>query len=359
MDHQYDSSSEDVEASAADQPAARKAPWRPLMAATAVLAATATIGAFSWSGRPARTDFDSNAVTGLEKAKESLSEMEQVCAHLPFLRLEKLVSSNLGGDGPDKDAEEGLIYKAKGFHMGLGDADNLEVHIHAVTEYHGHNKDEGQLDSKVDPEYKPAWPKMNGLKGHFASVNIKPGSNVTMRVHCFDATTKKDLHMDKFAMTFFDLDTGSNGTHSVEYVHIGGFDNYFTTNETEVDSTEQPDGTYVFRATKEGTGADNPDDPLELTKLQKNRVVSFIFTHVDEGKFEIGATAGKTARIFNFALRPALRCAWTKRDNGRLIASDDPNSPVTILKGIGSGGASGTGPAAAILAAAIALCLFN
>lgn len=277
-----------------------------------------------------------------------------VCEHLPFLRLMKKVSSNLGGDGPDKDAEEGIIYKAKAFHMGLA-TDDLEVHLHATNEYHGHHKKEGDKVEDFDPEYKPAWPKENGIDGHFASVNIKPGSNVTLRVHAYDATKKKDLQMEKFAMTFFDLDTGINNTHSIEYVHLSGFDNYFTTNETEVNVSQLEDGSYVFKATKEGNGDDNPKDPLLLTPLQKNRVVSFIWSDVEEVKFEIGATKGKTARVFDFALRPALRCAWTKMPDKNMIAADSPDSPLTILKGSANGAAPGL--AMAIITAAFALIL--
>merc|ERR1719330_67378 len=187
----------------------------------------------------------------VEEKQESLTEQEQVCQNLPFVRLMKVVSSNLGGDGPDKDKEEGIIYKAKGFHLGFEDNDNLEVHIHATNEYHNHHRKEGSsMKEDFDEEYKPAWPKENGIDGHFASVNIKPGSNVTLRVHAYDATAGKDLEFEKFAMTFFDLDTGKDAKKSVEYVKIDGIDHFFTTNETEINITKMGKDEYLFKATE-------------------------------------------------------------------------------------------------------------
>merc|ERR1712039_688125 len=228
--------------------------------------------------------------------------------------------------------------------MGLT-GDDLQVHLHAVNEYHTHNKKEG---TDVDPEYKPAWPKENGIQGRFATVNIKPGTNVSLHLHAYDTKTKKDVEMKQFGLSFFDLDTGVDNNHSVEYIHIGGFDHYFLTNESEVNVKKLEDGTYIFMATKEGNGDDNPKNPNEMNVLQKNRAVSFQFSNTKDVKFEVGASPGKTARVFEFALRPALRCSKTKMEDGTLLAPDSPKSPVTILKG----SASRAGRSVAIIATA-------
>jgi len=243
---------------------------------------------------------------------------------------------NLGGDGPDKGME-GIIYKAKGNHMGL-DTDNLEVHLHATDEYHSHRSREGRrVVRDSDPEYKPAWVKENGVDGHFASVNIMPGSNVTIRAHAYDKTKNVQLLMDKAAISFFDLDAGTDGKKSIEYVKIGGFDHFFTTNKTEIKIRKMEDGDWLFMATTEGNGDDNPTNPLVLDERQKNRAVSFIFSNLKEAKFEIGATPGESPRVFHFAFRPALRCASTKMSDGTLIAPGSKRSPLTIMEGSARG----------------------
>jgi len=315
------------------------------VAAAGVIAATALFT----SAKPPLTDVGSDA--WINFAEVPKAKLEEACKDFSFVRLTEEVSSNLGGDGPDKGEEEGIKYKAEGFHMDL-DTDNLEVHLHATNEYHAHTEKEGSI---IDPEYKPAWPKENGIKGHFGVVNIKPGSNVTLRVHAYDNSKKKAIDWEKLAITFFDLDTGKDGTQCQEYIKIGGFDHYFTTNETEINVSKMDGGDYLFKGTKEGDGDDNPDDPLQLTVLQKNRVVSFVFSKTKEVKFEIGASAGKTARVFYFVLRPALRCAWTKMDDGSLMGQDSRNSPLAIVQG----SANGVGPAVAALAVVFSLLSLN
>mmetsp|Transcript_49087 Transcript_49087/g.110419 ORF Transcript_49087/g.110419 Transcript_49087/m.110419 type:complete len:358 (-) Transcript_49087:191-1264(-) len=350
-----DSSSEDLEAYS-DRRSRRgtsKAPWRTLLATGGLLAVVGTVGTLYQSRHGVRTTFESKGITGLAE-KEDVKEEEEkrVCEDLPFVRLMDVVSSNLGGAGPDTDKEEGIIYQVKAYRLGLDSADDVQLHLHANSEFSGHDKTEG---SDIEPDYKPAWPKKNGISGHFGSINIKPGTNVTCRVHLYNTTSKEDMMVPTIAMTFYDLDTGRDATHSVEYLTIGGFKNYFLTNKSELNVTTNEDDTTTFRATKEGNGDDNPDDPITLTVLQKNRVVSFEFENTDEVKFQVGASPGRTARVFNFVVRPALRCAWTKMEDGNLIASNSAEQPISILKG----GAAGVGPAVATFAAVFFLSMFN
>jgi len=45
-------------------------------------------------------------------------KVEPNCADLPYVKLEELISSNLGMQGPDEGKEEGLIYRASLLHVG-------------------------------------------------------------------------------------------------------------------------------------------------------------------------------------------------------------------------------------------------
>merc|ERR1712039_607266 len=65
----------------------------------------------------------------------------------------------------------------------------------------------------------------------------------------------------------------------------------------------------TFTATKEGTGDDNPSDPLDLTEVQENKAVTVTFADKADINFEVGATAGRRPRVFSFIFRPSLLCA--------------------------------------------------
>merc|ERR1712083_552891 len=103
-----------------------------------------------------------------------------------------------------------------------------------------------------------------------------------------------------------------NGTlHSKEHVTVCNYKEYYLTNSTEIETTKDDD-CATFTASKSGNGTDNPDDPLALTKLQKNRAVTLMFEDTSAFNVEIGATAGELGRVFSFVLRPSLLCAGTK-----------------------------------------------
>jgi len=311
-----------------EEPARRHGAWRAAAVASALLVATAVLSV-GFGHSP--------ATLGHVAARPSLMVLDEMpedpCSFMPYLRINGIKSNNLGGKGPDTSAEEGIIYAAKAHHIGLNETD-VEIHMHAVSEYYfGHSEAEG---TAIPAQYTPQWPKVNGVKGHFGTINIHPGTNVTIQIRGFDPAENANVSFPKWAITFFDLDTGKGGNRSVEFVRINNFKAYYVTNETELKVTPEPDGGTKFSATVEGTGDDNPDNPLELTVQQKNRAVSFEFEGADEVIAEVGATEGSTARVFQFVVRPILRCAYTKLADGTLLAANDTNSPVVPVRGGGA-----------------------
>merc|ERR1712176_1480592 len=84
-------------------------------------------------------------------------------------------------------------------------------------------------------------------------------------------------------------------------------------------------------ATTEGTGEDNPKDPTELTEQQKDRAVTVEFENVKHFDFEIGASKGKTDRVFSFVFRPSLLCAKTKIHK-HLYPATGAKAPIHPLK---------------------------
>jgi len=263
-------------------------------------------------------------------APTQLSAVPELCAGLPHYKITGIKSSNLGGKGPDTDKDEGIFFDAEGSDTGLS-VSNVVMEMHAAADRDfAHDMSEGD---EVPDNYQPMWTKENGYYHHFAKVNVKPGNNVTVMLKVVDPNSGKDLVLPRVAIAFFDLDTGKGGTRSVEYLKIRGYTHYFLTNSTELTVTHDNFGDTIFSATKEGNGDDNPTHPLTLTAEQKDRVVSFDFHNVDHLLFQLGASEGKTARVFTFTLRPALRCADTKLADGSTLPADDPNSPVTLMRG--------------------------
>jgi len=318
------------EAARGGAPARRHGPWRAAAVAAALLAATVVLSVSVGRG-------PSPATLAHVAASPSLTVLDEMpedpCSFLPFLRITGVKSNNLGRKGPDTAAEEGIIYTAEAHHTGLN-ATDVEIHMHAVSEsYFGHSEEE---ETTVSAHYTPEWPKVNGVTGRFGTINVHPGTNVTIKIHGFDHAANASVSFPRWAITFFDLDTGKGGNHSVEFVKMNHFKDYYVTNETELEITPEPDGSTKFTATVEGTGDDNPTNPVELTVQQKNRAVSFEIEDADEVVLEVGATDGSAARVFQFVVKPILRCAYTKLADGTLLAANDTDSPVVPVRGGGA-----------------------
>lgn len=265
------------------------------------------------------------------EAREELPDVPSAdypdpCAELPFVRLEKLKHSNLGGKGPD-DGAEGIVYEATVAHAGRNGT--VEVHLNATS------------------EYQPAWPKENGIRGRFGAFNVKHGTNVSLTLTVHDPESGEQVPLPKFALTFFDLDQGRDG-HSVEHVTASGFKEAWLSNETEVNRTDNDDGSSTFRASVEGNGDDNPTNPLVLTTQQKNRAVTLTWDDMHSIPFTVGASEGKTARVFQFVIRPSLLCAYTFANGTILNATGLTSSPIIAVRS-GSPGQS-TGVQAILLA---------
>merc|ERR1719436_2004675 len=191
------------------------------------------------------------------------------CGAYPYYRIERVLHSNLGEHGPDSGAE-GMVFAVTTSKTGLHLHDRpLELHVHAVGEYH------------------PSWPKENGFHGNFARINLKAGSNVSLEVFAFNPETNETEILPEGSLTFFDLDTGKT---SIEFVTSSNFTDAILTNETELERVDNTDGSTTFRATVRGNGDDNPGNPLEMSVLQKNRAVTLKYERIEKLTFILGCT---------------------------------------------------------------------
>jgi hypothetical protein len=184
----------------------------------------------------------------------------------------KVVHSNLGGFGPQKDKPEEVRYG----HVGVspwGRPFDLVV-------------------TSESKRYRTPSPGGNGLYGHFAHFTLTTGAQVDLLMRFIDSETNDPVVLPKFYITFFDIDNGDrlgDQSRGAEEVLVKGFKQYFVSDSTELRISPNmkvlgEPGYTSFKGTRYGTGADNPQNPLKLNDLQKGRTVSVLFTNVDQFK---------------------------------------------------------------------------
>jgi len=276
-----------------------------------------------WHNPTILSKVNSGGVVGLS---ENTPKMSKTCHDdMPFVMIDKVASSNLGKQGPDKDAEEGIIYDVTSHNLGDElQGKKLQVHIHSLKEM-AVDEDKTEYDDKYEPAFKKGS-FVNGVHGKFGCINIKQGTSLKLRAHVYDVEKEEDIELPHALISFFDIDAGKQSNHSVEFVTVGGYSAYYLSNETELDHTTEGDF-VTFTATKEGTGDDNPKDPMELTKEQKDKAVTVEFENIKHFDFEIGASKGFTARVFSFVFRPSMICALTEYKK-HLYPAKGKNAPI-------------------------------
>jgi len=242
---------------------------------------------------------DETCPEGFEKDSYDFFKVNQAtstdpCNGFAFVDMTEIIHNNLGGKGPD-DGSEGMVFRGVHKKPGKPDVPILMV-VNATSTYVPHD------------------PKENGFNGKYMSINLKGNKEGTAKVHLkikfLSPDTLKRKKLGKADFTFFDLDTARGGENT-EYVMAKGFDEWDTTEKTEVKTSK--DGEYmVFKASTRGTASDNPRDPSRLTIQQRNRAVMMKFTDIEGIEIELGTTKGPHTRAFNFVARPSLECGKVK-----------------------------------------------
>jgi len=241
------------------------------------------------------------------------------CKSLVLIKNPEVVHNNLGGSGPDT-GEEGMIYNSRLF---MKDSDgneivgkNVKVAVHATSDYDQKNT-------------------FNGLHGKFFSILLSSGTNVSFNVSVYDGDTNEPLVLPYFSITFFDLDI-SEENRSKEYIIAEKFAHYYVANNTQVEVTDNGDGTMKFSATQPGTGKDNPEDSEELELLAKSKGVTLQYLGRSSVDFTVGAEDGKSHRGYLFTLRPSMLCAKT-HINGEWVDplnSSIPGVDLPLMDGV-------------------------
>jgi len=224
------------------------------------------------------------------------------CRNYPFLRLVNTTLRNLGGKGPDTGVQKGLIYAVR-VRGGPNDGEEFELRVNVTS---------------PEADFHPQSAEEIGFQGRYGSINIKAGSNVTLDIEQFDPRTNKPIPFDDFYFTFFDVDQGPRG-EARESITLGQLSGAYIANQSEVNVTTLEDGRLRFSATAEGTGVDNPKDPLNLTKKQFRRAVTVAVKGIPKLQvtLAVGPSEVDNPRWFNFRGQPSLLCA-TRTDGSPL-----------------------------------------
>jgi len=207
--------------------------------------------------------------------------------------------NNLGGAGPSANDDKMLYYK----NAAMGD------------------DGESTYDLKVTAigSYKARTPKFNGLKGHYGIINVACGTSVDLKFELLDPSSGEPATLKNLIFSWFDLDKGKLGGGLESVTLWPGYEEYVVSTSSEIkqEDVDCPanagDGTCkLFKATTWGVGADNPEDPLTLTKQQAARTFATFYS--DVSSFHVTLTAGDGFGSRNFLFTGMSQVAYGSID---------------------------------------------
>ena len=182
-----------------------------------------------------------------------------------------VVYSNIGGDGPDTFAPEGMRLKEV-FKFENGKRVDLVVKT---------------IDG-AGFQYVPRIPEKNGARDGFGSINMELGAKAKFSFFFVDSVTNASVTLKDLLFRWFDLDGHPHPSlaNFQEKIIMGGplgaFNGVWASNDTEVDITALPDGSTEFASTQPDAtgGRTNPDNPGVLTPEQQRRGFAVKFDSV-------------------------------------------------------------------------------
>lgn len=173
-----------------------------------------------------------------------------------------IIYNNLGGLGPVTMDPEELRYSNLTM---LNLPDGVDLVITNLTAYQADvNPGQGIIN--------------NGLNGQFGSINVLTNTSTTLQF-CFEMDGM-NFTMDKFVITWFDLDNHPQGNRQESVTICEPFVEAMTSMNTTVLEEVLMDGKVKFTSDVAGDIGDNPSDPMNLTQLQLDRAVAVEYADV-------------------------------------------------------------------------------
>jgi hypothetical protein len=235
-------------------------------------------------------DDDPNAPADDEEEKEEAAaaaddETSCACTDGPALTLKRPVHSNLGGQGPDLEAPEEILYPE----AGVIDGQVVGVRIWTADSYAGKSA-------------------KNGVTGSLGRLSMKTDQRVTFKLALVNGAGD-NLKVDSLGITFLDLDEGKKAKGRVAVTACGA--EQFTPEGTELTLTHDGQCSSATSSTK-GNGKDNPSSVEGglADAVASKRIVSYIFQASEDNiyTFSFSVTPGFGVRNFLFSLTPGAAC---------------------------------------------------
>jgi len=193
--------------------------------------------------------------------------------------------NNLGGVGPDSDAET-MVYPGA---LTIDGAD-VDLVVSASAGYEAHNA------------------QANGVWGEFGAVNLKNGMSVDLSFKFAQTGTDSPVEVGNFAFTVYDLDSTLVANESVT---ICGASRAATATSTNVVALPADGDCQKFESVELGTGKNNPTNPNSLTSEQMANSVTYFFVDARSEftvTFAVSGPQSTQGRNFLFALVPVVSC---------------------------------------------------
>jgi len=236
-------------------------------------------------------------------ASEARLLQDSPCVDFPYIRLEKILHSNLGGQGPDQ-GEEGIVYRVSMQNVGVP-VSRAELRLHAYT------------------PYVPSTSRSNVMNGEWASIAWEPGTWVGLTANFWDPASRKNLTLPRGYLSFSDIDAGVDGEK--EFVTVSNFFENYYVGETATAQVEEHKLTTTFWGNEPGFSGDSPNQGISFTPQQKRKTVTLQFDArgLQAAVFKFGAMPGQGPRSIQFAFQPTLLCTRTQMPDGRLFTATD------------------------------------
>eukprot|EP00403_Amphidinium_massartii_P027038 CAMPEP_0178389482 /NCGR_PEP_ID=MMETSP0689_2-20121128/10141_1 /TAXON_ID=160604 /ORGANISM="Amphidinium massartii, Strain CS-259" /LENGTH=615 /DNA_ID=CAMNT_0020009937 /DNA_START=65 /DNA_END=1912 /DNA_ORIENTATION=+ len=193
-----------------------------------------------------------------------------------YMKVVNVINNNLGGMGPDKGKRKEMRLRVE-LGSGKGVKHRYDLVIQNTTTYY------------------PKDPSKNGLIDgvrDFFRINTRGKSTTRFKARFFDKDTGKPAKIDRFFITWYDIDKTRTSLH--EKLLVKDFARYTLTETTKLGTSTKGAGWRQFNAKQnfKGTGANfNPD---RLTNKQFDVSVLLQYAKFKKIEFKLRTTGSKT-----------------------------------------------------------------
>jgi len=147
----------------------------------------------------------------------------------------------------------------------------------------------------------------NGNKGDsLGSIAVPAGTSVSYKFQFVSSGTDNPITPSSLMFSFLDIDQGKKNKQR-ESVEVCGAVNAIVTDNSELEQSIVGD-CIKFTSTTQGTGKDNPDDPENMSAIQRARSVAYQIAGSSFTATLSVSQKGKNPRKFMFAGNPSVAC---------------------------------------------------